>query len=155
MAITFYVYIHKYYSDEVGVSLATIGWVVLISRFWDAVIDPAMGLISDKTRSRWGRRRPWIAFGALPAALCLFLVMNPGFNIVGMPNSVWFSIWTVLFFLFWTVINVPYEALGAELSFDFHERTKILGFRDAALVLGTLFAAVLPYVYDQAVERAG
>ncbi len=150
VAITFYVYIPKFYSDHVGVSLVVIGNVVLFSRVWDAIIDPAMGRISDGTRSRWGRRRPWILTAVLPLCVSFYLLLVPESNPGWVSPSAWFAIFTVVFFLFWTMHAVPYESLGPELSFDYKERNRLFGVREGAFVLGTLFAAVIPYLYDSA-----
>ncbi len=148
VAITFYVYIPKFYSDYVGVSLVTIGNVVLFSRVWDAIIDPAMGRMSDSTRTAWGRRRPWLVLSVLPLSLSFILLLYPGANPGWVENSTWFAVFTVLFFLFWTMLAVPYESLGPELTFDYKERNRLFGVREGAFVLGTLLAAVIPYVYD-------
>lgn len=144
LALSFYVFLPKYYADVVGINLAVLGIVVLLSRVWDAVIDPAVGALSDRTRTRWGRRRPWIAAGALPlAVMFIFLVLLP--HIVNpLLEGLYLGALTFLFFLFWTMVTVPYEALGAELSFDYDERTKLLGAREAAVLGGTLLAAIIP-----------
>ncbi|MCB0323800.1 MAG: MFS transporter, partial [Bdellovibrionales bacterium] len=148
MAITFYVYIPKFYSDVVGINLAVIGNIVLISRIWDALIDPAMGSISDRSRFAAGRRRPWIGLALLPLSLSFFFLLSPQLNVGFVSDAMWFAVWTVLFFLFWTMHSVPYEALGAEISFDYRERNRLFGMREGFLVLGTLFAAIVPAVYD-------
>lgn len=148
VAITFYVYIPKFYSDHVGVSLVVIGNVVLFSRVWDALIDPAMGRLSDATRSTWGRRRPWILAAVLPLCFSFYLLLVPGLNPGWLSPSAWFACFTIVFFLFWTMHAVPYESLGPELSFDYKERNRLFGVREGAFVLGTLFAAVIPYLYD-------
>jgi GPH family glycoside/pentoside/hexuronide:cation symporter len=140
------VFLPKYYADVVGINLTVLGIVVLLSRVWDAVIDPAVGALSDRTHSRWGRRRPWMAAGALPlAAMFIFLVVLPHMTNPFI-EGLYLGALTFLFFLFWTMVTVPYEALGAELSFDYDERTKLLGTREAAVLGGTLLAAVIPIV---------
>lgn len=146
MGITFYVYLPKFYTDTAGLSLGLISVVVLLSRIWDALIDPLMGSISDSTRHRLGRRRPWIALGAVPLMISFVLLLTPGLSPVS--SGVWFASWTFLFFIFWTMVIVPYEALGAELSFNYDERTRILSVREASLVLGTLLAGALPLIYE-------
>ena len=147
LAITFYVYIPKFYSDVVGVDLGLITTVIVVARIWDAVIDPMIGNLSDRTNSSLGRRRPWILYGSLPLAIFFFLLLYPALCPLGY-ELWWFAVTSIVFFLFWTIVSVPYEALGAEISFNFHERTRLLSFREGALVLGTLFAGVFPAVLE-------
>lgn len=146
MGITFYVYLPKFYADQAGLSLGLISVVVLLSRVWDALIDPLMGSISDATRHPLGRRRSWIAVGTVPLMLSFLLLLTPALSPVS--AGVWFAGWTFLFFIFWTMVIVPYEALGAELSFNYDERTRILSIREGSLVLGTLCAGALPLFYE-------
>ncbi|HSG82296.1 MAG TPA: MFS transporter [Gemmatimonadota bacterium] len=144
LALTFYVFLPKYYADVIGINLTVLGVVVLLSRTWDAVTDPAIGALSDRTRSRFGRRRPWMALGALPlAATFLLLVRLPRLEGVW-AQGMYLGALTFLFFLFWTMVTIPYEALGAELSFRYDERTRLLGVREGAILAGTLLAAVIP-----------
>ncbi len=144
LALTFYVFLPKYYADVVGIDLTVLGIVILLSRLWDAVIDPGIGALSDRTSSSWGRRRSWMAAGSVPlAATFVLLVLLPQ---IGSPilEGLYLGGMTFLFFLFWTMVTVPYEALGAELSFDYDERTRLLGVREAAVLAGTLLAALIP-----------
>lgn len=144
LALTFYVFLPKYYADVVGIDLTVLGVVVLLSRVWDAVIDPAIGALSDRTRSRWGRRRPWMGLGAIPlAGTFMLLVVLPHIE-SPLLEGLYLGALTFLFFLFWTMVTVPYEALGAELSFVYDERTRLLGVREGAVLAGTLLAALVP-----------
>ncbi|NIR43715.1 MAG: MFS transporter [Gemmatimonadetes bacterium] len=152
LALTFYVFLPKYYADIVGIDLTVLGLLVLLSRVWDAVIDPAIGAWSDRTVSRWGRRRVWMALGAVPLALSfLALVRLPTLESPWL-QAVYLGALTFLFFFFWTMVTVPYEAMGAELSFDYDERTRLLGVREGAVLAGTLLAALIPLAvgYDLA-----
>ena len=148
-AITFYVYIPKFYTDSVGLALSVVAHIVLLSRIADAVLDPLMGGISDRTRSKLGRRKPWILVSFVPLVISFIFLLYPSIHPSIVREATWFGIWTVAFFIFWTMLSIPYEAFGAEISFDYHERTKLLGFRDGALVLGTLLAAVCPVIYEK------
>lgn len=143
---TFYVFVPKFYSDVVGVRLGVLSLVVLFSRIWDALIDPAAGHLSDRTRTRWGRRRPWMCAAALPLAVAFLCVAAPPAALSSNAASAWLGGWTFLLFLFWTAAVIPYEALGAELTFDHDERNRLFGWREGAMILGTVLAAVLPEV---------
>lgn len=143
VGIPVYVYIPKFYTDVVGVHISALGIILLIVRLFDAVTDPAIGLISDRLKTPFGRRRPLIAVGSLFTAAAILLLFNPpkmGENAA----TLWFMSLIFLLFLFWTVVIVPYESLGPELTFDYDERTTLFSIRDGALIAGTLAAAASP-----------
>ncbi len=143
IGIPIYVYLPKFYTDVVGVSVGAVGAILLAARLFDAVTDPLIGSISDRTRTRIGRRRPYLLGAAPPLALTLYMVFSPPPVTVELATW-WFAAGVFAVFLFWTIIVVPYEALGPELSFDYDERTSLLGLRDGLLLAGTLVAASSP-----------
>ena len=143
LGITFYVYLPKFYVDDLGVSLTVMGLIILGSRVFDAIIDPGIGRWSDRCRSLAGRRRPFIVGGALPLALSFYLLLVPP-QLGSTALGVYFGALTFAFFLVWSIVNVPYEALGTELSFDFVERNKIFAVRVAFFIAGTLCASLFP-----------
>ena len=146
-----------YLTDTVGVPAAAAGIAVMIGKLWDAVTDPMMGYISDRTRSRWGRRRPYLLFAALP----LFLSMWWFFTNPHITDSTLVTIWAAFALCFlntaYTVVNIPYSALTPELTQDYHERSSLNGFRFGFAVFGTLLGAgaVLPIVNAFANKNTG
>jgi GPH family glycoside/pentoside/hexuronide:cation symporter len=131
----------NYLTDTVGLAAALAGAAVMIGKAWDAVTDPLMGYISDRTLSRWGRRRPYLLFGALPMLLTLWLFFTaPGFE---SPASlmVWATLTLMLLNTASTVINIPYSSLTPELTDDYHERTSLNGYRFGCAVFGTIIGA--------------
>jgi len=144
LGITFYVYLPKFYVDSIGVDLSVLGFIIISSRIFDALSDPLIGALSDRTRSRFGRRRPWMLGALLPLGASFFLLLRPDLAPSWCSAEVWLGILSFIFFLSWTMVSIPYEALGTALSFVYDERTKILALRDGALVLGTLLAVVIP-----------
>lgn len=151
MGITFYVFLPKFYVDTVGISAQAFGIIILVSRLWDAVLDPVLGYLSDRTRHSMGRRRPWILYGAVPLILVFVALCNP-LLVAPYWQLPWAAGCTILFFFFWTLVSVPYQSLGAELSFDYDERTKLLAFRDGALVAGTVLAVVIPEIVGRLIN---
>lgn len=143
VGIPVYVYIPKFYTDIIGVPIGLLGTLILLVRVFDALTDPAIGFVSDRTRSRFGRRRPYIGAGSILLAIAILFLFNP---IDSAPEfqTVWFGTWFFLIFLFWTLVAVPYESLGPELTFDYNERTTLFSIRDGALIAGTLLAASSP-----------
>jgi len=144
VGIPVYVYIPKFYTDAVGVPIGTMGLILLLVRLFDAFTDPAMGYISDRVKTPLGRRRPLIAAGAVLTVAAMVLLFNPPPRMDTAAATAWFAVMAAALFLFWTVIIVPYEALGPELTYDYNERTALFSVRDGALIAGTLVAAASP-----------
>jgi len=133
----------NYLTDVVGILPAAAGLALMISKLWDAVTDPVMGYISDRTRSPWGRRRPYLLFGAVPLALSVwFFFTNPG-----LPSGTLLTMWAIFALCAvntgFTVVNIPYSALTPELTKDYHERTSLNGFRFSFAIMGTIIGGVL------------
>jgi GPH family glycoside/pentoside/hexuronide:cation symporter len=138
----------NYLTDTVGLAASLAGFAIMIGKLWDAVSDPMMGYISDRTRSRWGRRRPYLLFGALPVLLAMWAF----FTAPKIENPPLLTLWAALTLILLntanTVINVPYASLTPELTDDYHERTSLNGYRFGCAVFGTIIgaAAVKPLV---------
>jgi GPH family glycoside/pentoside/hexuronide:cation symporter len=137
-----------YLTDTAGLGAALAGTAVMVGKLWDAVTDPSMGFISDRTRSRWGRRRPYLLFGAIPLLLCFwFFFSAPGTSNQGL-LMVWATIGLMLVYTASTIVNVPYQSLTPELTKDYNEQSSLNGYRFMCAVIGTILgaAAVQPLV---------
>ena len=147
----------NYFTDTVGISAGLTGIIIMIGKIWDAVTDPLVGFLSDRTNSRWCRRRPYLLFGSVP----LFVAMVVMFTSPRIDNQAWEFVWGVGVFCLlstvYTVVNIPYSSLTPELTKDFHEKTSLNGYRFGFAVLGTLLGAgaALPIVNAFATERTG
>ncbi len=133
------VYVLPYYV-ELGISLYTMSVIIFAARLSDAFTDPLIGVLSDKTKSRWGRRKPWIAAGAPLLMLSLYMLFVPSEN----PSAWYFGFWIVILYLAFTIVDLPYHAWGAELSPLYDERTKITARREQFHFLGTITFNLLP-----------
>jgi GPH family glycoside/pentoside/hexuronide:cation symporter len=131
----------NYLTDTVGLAAGLAGIVVMIGKVWDAVTDPMVGYLSDHTKSRWGRRRPFILIGSLP----LFLTMILMFTNPELTSQTQLFFWGVVVYCLlctaYTLVNIPYNSLTPELTKDYHERTSLNGYRFSFAVIGTLLAA--------------
>ncbi|MFP4131396.1 MAG: MFS transporter [Thiohalospira sp.] len=140
LGLPLYVYLPGFYAEEVGLGLTLTGALLLIARIWDMVTDPVVGSLGDRLHPPLGRRRGLMLLGApllLIAATALFLPPEEA-------GGGHLLLWSLLIYLGWTLVTLPYTAWGAELSDDYDERSRITGVREGAVVLGTLVAALLP-----------
>ncbi|TFG82395.1 MAG: MFS transporter [Spirochaetales bacterium] len=147
----------NYLTDTVGIPAALAGMAVMVAKIWDAVTDPMMGYISDRTISRMGRRRPYMIFGAVPLLLASWLFFTAP-NLQGNAALTAWAIATLcLLNTAYTVVNIPYGSLTPELTKDYHERTSLNGYRFGFAVIGTILGAavVLPMVAAFGSRRAG
>lgn len=149
------VYLPPYYAQELGLGLGAVGLIFMLSRVWDAATDPLVGVLSDRTRSRFGRRKPWIAAGAPLFALSTAAIFAPGLFGVERPGAAWLSVWLAVFYVGWTMIQIPVSAWAGQLAAQYHERSRVQTYFQVATAGGLLLVLVLPAVLDQLGARAG
>ena len=139
LGLPLYIYLPTFYAEQLGLGLAAVGTALLIARVSDVVTDPLIGLLSD-----WlplPSRRKWLMAIATPllimAIWALFIPPEgSGFY--------WLLLWSLLVYLAWSLLTLPYTAWGAELSDDYDQRSSITASRESFVLIGTLFAAGLP-----------
>lgn len=145
-------YFLYFLTDGVGISAALAGWVFFAGKIWDAFSDPIMGYLSDRTKSRWGRRRPYLLFGAAPLALT-YIILWQAYPIQNQTMLlVLYSFLAVLFFSCFTLTAVPYAAMIPELTLDYNDRTSLVSFRMMFSIILSIAGAALPMMF---VEAAG
>jgi glycoside/pentoside/hexuronide:cation symporter, GPH family len=138
------VYFALFLTDVVGVRPSIAALAIFIGSTWDYINDPIVGYISDRTHSRWGRRRPFLLFGALPFALAFTLLWwKPPFEST-VALAVYYSLAFALFDTAATFVYVPYYTLTPELTDDYDERTGLTSTRMVFSILGSLIAFTLP-----------
>jgi glycoside/pentoside/hexuronide:cation symporter, GPH family len=122
----------------VGLNAGVAGTIILIGRLWDAVNDPLIGMLTDRTDTRWGRRRPYFLFGAIPFGVGFILMFSaPPFE-SATALAVYYVVVFLIFNTVYTLINVPYAALTAELTQDYDERSSLVGWRMSFSILASL-----------------
>ncbi len=135
-------FLMKFYTDGALVSPALAGNALLIGKIWDAVNDPLFGWLTDRSRSRFGKRRAFMIFGAVPLAISIALLWY-----VPPADRLWTFVWIALTFILfdtlWTLTNVPYYALTSELTDDYDERSSLTTYRMAMAVPAYLVGAAL------------
>lgn len=138
-------FVPQLYATHYGLSLSVIGLVFLIGRFWDVASDPIVGALSDRTRSRYGRRRPWIAAGGVLFGLGSALLFFPP-DIV---SPLYLGIVLLVFYSGWTMIEIPFSAWAGELSGEYHERTRVVTYQATMRAIGLAVTLILPTLLEQ------
>ena len=136
-AISFYL---LYFFVNVGGLKAELASAVfLIAKFWDAITDYLMGRISDKTKSKWGKRRVYMLFGAIPYGLAFLLLWLAPFGENAQAGKmIYYTLAYMLFNTTWTVVYIPYNAITANMTDDYDERTSLNGIRIALANVGII-----------------
>ncbi len=138
-----------YFTNVMGVSPGKAGTLILIAMGWDAIFDPVMGILADKTKSRWGKFRPWLLWSALPFGVIYYLAFMAPDVAEGMKLAYGY----ITFLLLWTIYsvnNLPYSALGGVMTGDVVERTSIASYRQvagmgAAFIIQGFFMQIVDY----------
>ncbi len=133
------------YVQGLHVSPVLIGLAVSIPRLWDAFTDPLMGNISDNARFKWGRRKPFMFWGAMAAGIFCTLMWMPPDNLGSTGLFLYFLFISILFFTAYTVFSVPFNALGYELTNDYDQRTSVMSYKTFMMNVGSV--VLLPWAF--------
>ena len=137
------IFVPKYYTAELGVSLILVANMLLFARVLDVFTDPLVGYWSDRTRTRWGRRRPWIVAGAPIMTVSFYMLFLPPED----AGALYLFACIMGLYLALTMILIPYYSWAAELSSDYKERSRITGWRSAIGILGNVAAQGVPIIF--------
>ena len=135
-------YVMKFSTDVLLISPLVMGLIFSASRVWDAVSDPLVGYLSDRTRSRFGRRRIWMAASVVPIGVVFVMIFAPPPALTGGWLAAWMAAAIIGFYSVMTVFFVPHLSLGAELSTNYHERSRLFGYRHGFYTLGYISCLV-------------
>lgn len=145
MGLPLAVYLPAFYAEDVGLGAIAAGTVFMLTRFVDIFLDPIMGVLSDRTRTRWGRRRIWMLASVPIMCIAAWLVFMPA------KGTSFETAFLSVFFLFvgWTMLTITHLAWGGELTGDYHERARITAAREAAFLVGMITVLILPIIIQQ------
>lgn len=154
-------YMMFFYTDIFGISAGFVGTMFLFARVIDAISDPTMGLIADRTKTRWGKFRPYMLFGAIPFAIvCVLTYSSPDLSMTG--KMIYASVTYVALILLYTLVNIPYCALGGVITANPKQRISLQSYRFVLSTAGGMLSTVLmmPLVHfiggdDQSLEFQG
>jgi GPH family glycoside/pentoside/hexuronide:cation symporter len=136
------VHVPNFYAVDVGLGYGLAGAVFGLARFLDIFLDPAMGVITDRTRTKWGRRRIWMVLSVPIMIVASYMLFMPA------KGTTW-EIATealILLFIGWTMLTISHLAWGGELTADYHERSRVTASREAAYVIGMFTVLLLPVI---------
>lgn len=138
-------YMMKFATDILLIAPAVMGAIYSLSRIWDAISDPLVGYLSDRTTTRLGRRRTWILASCVPISAGFYMVFAPPLSLDSEGLIIWTAVAVIGFYSAMTLFFVPHLSLGAELSDDYHERSRMFGARHAAYIIGSILSLVSLY----------
>lgn len=144
MTMPIYIYLPVHYGQTLGLGLASVGFILMIARIWDVVSDPLIGYYSDQWGRSRGRRKVWITAGVpLVMVSAWFLLIPPD-----APTISHLLFWSLALYTGWTIVILPLNAMGAELSTDYNRRSLITGWREGMTIAGLLAALALTAIYQ-------
>ncbi len=138
-------FIPSFYADAHGLPLALVGAILFFTRLTDIVTEPAIGILSDRTRSRFGRRKPWIVVGLPFLMLGIWMVFAPPFKV----TTAYAVFWIAVTYIAFNVVDTPYKAWGAELSKSYSGRTRVAGWREGFGIASSMSALALIFVLQR------
>ena len=148
--LLFIIYLMKFSTDVLLIAPGVMGTLIAVSRLWDAVSDPMAGYLSDRTESRLGRRRSWMFAASLPVAVGIWMLWSPPSSLGAAGVVIWMVLALLVYETATTAFFIPYGALGVELTEQYHERTRLFGYRHVISALGLMLGVGAYWLIDQA-----
>jgi Na+/melibiose symporter-like transporter len=145
MGLPLVVHLPPFYAGTLGLGLTTVGAIFMLARFWDVFTDPVLGIVSDRYETRWGRRRHWIVISVPVMLIAVVMVFMPQGPVTGS----YLIFWLFVLYVGWTLLTISHMSWGAELTPDYHERSRVQGARELLLILGMVFVLALPAFIEQ------
>lgn len=147
-------YIMKFSTDVLLIAPAVMGTIFGVSRVWDAISDPLVGYLSDRTKHSLGRRRLWLLGSIIPVGAGFIMVFSPPASLTGAALTAWMAVGVIGFYSAMTIFIVPHMSLGAELTPNYHERSRLYGLRHAAFTIGSILAVGSMHLLFQAEQQS-
>ncbi|MCP3985437.1 MAG: MFS transporter [bacterium] len=139
------VFLLKYYTDYTGLEAGWAGLALLLGKAFDAASDPIMGYISDHTRSRWGRRRPFVLAGSIPLAISFAFMFSASPEWSQTHLFLWLTATNILYWVGTTMVEVPHAAYGSEMTETHAQRISLMGWREGFKTIGLLLGGLIMF----------
>jgi Na+/melibiose symporter-like transporter len=144
MGLPLVVHLPPFYAGTLGLGLTVVGSIFMLARFWDVFTDPVLGVVSDRFETRWGRRRHWIVISVPIMLLSVYMIFMPTPPV----SANYLIFWLFVLYIGWTLLTISHISWGAELTPDYHERSRVQGARELVLILGMVFVLALPALIE-------
>ena len=138
------VHLPPFYANTLGLGLTVVGSIFMLARLWDVIIDPMIGILSDRYETRWGRRRHWIVLSVPIVMLSVAMIFMPQAPV----SAAYLVFWLFVLYIGWTLLTISHMSWGAELTPHYHERSRVQGVREVLLVLGMVLVLALPVAIE-------
>ncbi|MGE6699484.1 MFS transporter [Hyphomonas sp. NPDC076900] len=137
-------YLPAYYASQAGLSLGLVGTVFLVVRLADIALDPVVGTLMDRNRTRWGRFKPWLIAGAFPMAVASYMLFNPAGDV----TLTYLTIWLSIVYAAYSICYLAHLSWGMSLTMDYNERSRVFGFWQAGALLGSISVLATPILVE-------
>ncbi|MDG1836947.1 MAG: MFS transporter, partial [Pseudomonadales bacterium] len=135
------VYLPRFYTEGMGLSLVTVGAIFTLARIWDVITDPVMGIVIDKFDTRWGRRKHWIAISIPILVLSVWMVFMPNQESV---SAGYLLFWLIVLYVGYTMLAIAHQSWGAELALTYDDRSRLFGWREIFVIAGMTVVLGIP-----------
>jgi Na+/melibiose symporter-like transporter len=139
-----YIYLPTFYATSVGIDISIVGLIIFVARLTDVFTDPYFGYLSDKSIKYFNSRKPIMILGSLVLILSFYALINPS---LVYPKS-WLLIFSILVYMGWSMINIPYLTWSSEISQKYSDKTLLNSSRELFTIVGVLIALLIPYIYQ-------
>ncbi len=139
-----YIYLPTFYASNIGIEIATVGIILFIARITDVITDPLIGYLSDKCVQLFNTRKPIMIIGSFILVYSFYALINPNLTY---PKT-WLLIFSILIYLAWSMINIPYLTWSSEISSKYEDKTVLNSSRELFTILGVIIALLIPYIYE-------
>lgn len=144
LGLPLYIYLPTFYAKDIGIDMAIIGITLFLARLFDVFLDPYLGYLSDKSKELFNSRKPLITIGAILLTISFYLLINPNKEYA----NLWLFSFSFLVYIAWSMVNIPYLTWSAEISSDYHFKTKLNSVREIGTIIGVLVALVTPFLFS-------
>jgi len=144
LGLPLYIYLPTFYTESVGLNVTIVGLILFFARLTDVITDPLVGLYSDRVQTRFGKRKPFILIGSLLLVGSFYALIHPPQQMI----ELWLLGFSILVYLGWSIVTIPYLAWSAEITSDYHEKTRLSASRELFTIMGVLSALLIPYLYE-------
>ena len=142
VGVPLYIYLPTFYATSTSIDIAMVGVLLFVARLSDVFTDPYIGYLSDRSVKKYGSRKPLLLAGVILLIFSFYFLINPSTEHTG----IWLLVFSVLIYLAWSMVSIPYLTWSSEVSDEYYEKTKLNSYREFFAIIGVLLALLIPYI---------